>query len=490
MRRRLSNVTLGGAALGLLVVAGALQTTTIFPRWRRDYSPVSNGNGVVTQGLSPDQMIFALAGFREMLAGILWVRADSFFDSGNYDAILPIVRLVTILDPHQIDVFTTGMWHIAYNFTDEEQRSDRRYIPNALALGKEGIRNNPDTYELFFETGWIWYHKINDDYGKAVGYFNDAYKRPDILTARKNLLSVALQRDGKIAEALANYYRLLDDAENRLKKNPNDYQARQNRDTLENLIDTLIVRMSQRGFFAVQQKRPLTGYDINPPFDVGFSAKVSVVDRKVLRVEGTWNVLPVGTRIRFILRDQNYPGAGPAIQNWDANEKVNLDPPRDLTYLQDDLFVRNRRFNRRIDMSKDVTMYPLSSENYYLEFYYNPRSAALHIQDKFGWSGEGMTDKNFLNKDIRPGMNVIYARLPISRDMLLRQGEWLDKTPVVKTSNYIEVGSDYNKTDTLLDVPGLNAPSLRSEAPVPKLPPSSFSPPAPAPPSAPGAGGR
>ena len=113
-------------------------------------------------------------GFRELIAGILWVKADSFFDTGNYDAILPLIRLVTILDPHQIDVYATGMWHIGYNFTDEEQRSDRRYIPAALALGKEGYQNNPNTYEMFFETGWMWYHKIDDDYEHAVDLFLEA----------------------------------------------------------------------------------------------------------------------------------------------------------------------------------------------------------------------------------------------------------------------------------------------------------------------------
>lgn len=445
------------AGLAALVVGqGVMQQAAVFPRWKRDYSPARNGNAaLIDKGLSPDQMVFALAGFREMLAGILWVRADSFFDSGNYDAILPIVRLVTILDPHQIDVFTTGMWHIAYNFTDEEQRSDRRYIPNALALGKQGYLNNPKTYELYFETGWTWYHKIDDDYGKSVGLFEQAYKQDDMLPARKNLLSVALQKDGKVDQALSNYYSLLDDAEKNYAQHKDDYSARSNRDVLENNIDTLLVRMSQRGYFAGQRGEAMTGYDVNPPFDVGFSAKATVVDPRVLKIEGTWNVLPVGTRIRVVLRDANYPGAGAATQQWDASDTVNLDPPKNLTYMQDQLFVRNRRFSRRIDMSKDITMYPLTSKDYVLEFYYNPRSSPPHIQDKFGWSGEGMTDKNFLNTEVRPGTRVMFTSLKISRDQLLKRGEWRDRNATVKTANYVEVSNEYNKSDDILDVPSL-----------------------------------
>jgi len=178
--------------IALACILGCFQagwsTFRVYPTWKEDYSPVKGGRDLVSGSLSADQMLFALAGFRELIAGILWVRADSFFETGNYDAILPIIRLVTFLDPHQIDVYATGMWHIGYNFTDEDQRSDRRYLPSALALGAEGAKQNDTTYELFFEESWLWYHKIDDDYPKAVKWMDEAYKRPDMLPAWKNLL--------------------------------------------------------------------------------------------------------------------------------------------------------------------------------------------------------------------------------------------------------------------------------------------------------------
>jgi len=79
-----------------------------------------------------------LIGLKEVVAGLLWVRADEFFHSGNYAAVIPIVRIVTWLDPHQIDVYDTGAWHLSYNFTDSQERSDRRYIPASRALYREG----------------------------------------------------------------------------------------------------------------------------------------------------------------------------------------------------------------------------------------------------------------------------------------------------------------------------------------------------------------
>jgi hypothetical protein len=452
MKRNVSPLALS-LLVGCFLLQGFWQSFFIFPKWVKNYSP---GNGkLVSGGLSPDQMLFALTGFREMIAGILWVRADAFFDSGNYDAILPIIRLVTMLDPNEIDVYATGMWHIGYNFTDEEQRSDRRYIPSALALGEEGAKQNPDTYELFFETGWMWYHKVDDDYDNAVYWFEQAKKRPDMIPARKDLLSMAYQRDGRIQDGLNNYLSLWDDAYKVYKNDSRSFGNHQQVETLTSNIDTMLVRMVQRGWVAETQGRSTKGYDCDPPFDVGFSVKCTVIDPRVIRFEGTWNVLPVGTRIRVVLKDANFPHNELAGMDWNYSKDVNLDPPRDETFMQDQLYVKNRRFNRKVDMSKDPTMYPFTSDKYIAEFFYDPRSAPPHIQDKFSWNGEGMTDKNYMSTTVRPGHKVLYTSLTLTKDQILRRGEWQDKVPVVSTPNYKETGEAKQDADVVLDVPSL-----------------------------------
>lgn len=100
-------------------------------------------------------------------------------------------------------------------------------------------------------------------------------------------------------------------------------------------------------------------------------------------------------------------------------------------------------------------MYPFTDDEYILEFYYNPRSAPPHIQDKFSWNGEGLTDKNFLNTEIRKGQRVIYCRLKMTRDQLLRRGEWQDRVPIVKTKNYKELDRTAAADDAIVDIPSL-----------------------------------
>ena len=84
--------------------------------------------GEFASQLSPDQILLQLFGFPQVLGRHSLGAGRRVFDEGNYDAILPIIKLCTTLDPKQIDIYATGMWHIGYNFTDEQQRSDRRYI--------------------------------------------------------------------------------------------------------------------------------------------------------------------------------------------------------------------------------------------------------------------------------------------------------------------------------------------------------------------------
>ena len=77
------------AAAVMFAAQGALSQGFLLPLWQRNYGTAQQ---TVTSGLAPDQLLFALAGFRELVAQLMWVRADSFFDTGNYDAVLPIIR--------------------------------------------------------------------------------------------------------------------------------------------------------------------------------------------------------------------------------------------------------------------------------------------------------------------------------------------------------------------------------------------------------------
>ncbi|MEN6356475.1 MAG: hypothetical protein ABFD83_05250 [Armatimonadota bacterium] len=177
-------------ALLVFIAIGAVQSVIdpVQVKMRQKEMSVTGNDSNDLMVQLPGQFILASAlGFKEVVAGALWVRADTFFHMGQYQAIVPIVRLVTWLDPHNIDVFTTGAWHLDYNFVDDDQMSDKRYIPASIALLKEGIANNPNTWDLYFELGWTHYSKKLGDEQKALYYIKKATEHEgyDVNTGRK-----------------------------------------------------------------------------------------------------------------------------------------------------------------------------------------------------------------------------------------------------------------------------------------------------------------
>jgi tetratricopeptide (TPR) repeat protein len=397
----------------------------IDPLWKKNYMPKQ----IVTVGPSPEQVLLALGGLREFVAGILWVKADGFFHTGNYDALLPLVRIVTWLDPHQVDVYSTGAWHMAYNFTDEQQRSDRRYIAPALALLQEGVENNPNTYKLYFELGYTYSNKLEDHYGIAAKWFAKASEHPDILAALRNSLAHAYEKNGELEKCIDTWYQIVQFDEDEYKRDPKDWSNFVNIKTAENNLDLTILRTIARK------------YDTQPPLDIKFGAIVTVPQPKMLHIEGAFFLGSIGARVRCVLKDEGY-------ELPDPTNEFTFDVAKDITYMRDSLYVRGYSFVHDIDMSKDPSMYSFKKDSYDLVFYWNPRNTSPHIQDRFGFNGEGLADKHYLadgfkvNKEqpTSPGAkwNVIYCKLNITKDQLLRKGKWADKIPVIKTVGYIK----------------------------------------------------
>lgn len=174
-----------GVLLVFVVAAIVVVQIGVSPQYDRIAEAQKNKaggkSGDIMVQLPGQFMVASFTGFEQVVAGALWIRADDFFHHGQYEAIIPIVRMVTWLDPHNIDVYITGAWHLDYNFVDEANSlSDKRYIPAAIALMHEGIKNNPDIWDLYFELGWTHYsRKLNDNF-TALKWISEACKHDGI----------------------------------------------------------------------------------------------------------------------------------------------------------------------------------------------------------------------------------------------------------------------------------------------------------------------
>ena len=100
---------------------------------------------------------------RGLLADFLWLRVDEYqhrrrIVNGDLlraddEALMPLVRLITWLNPHFTDAYALGGQWLAFHF--ERPRE-------AVAFYDEGIRNNPRDAGLLTGAAWVYWRFLHD----------------------------------------------------------------------------------------------------------------------------------------------------------------------------------------------------------------------------------------------------------------------------------------------------------------------------------------
>ena len=446
----------------ILLVPVVLLQSWIDPR-RHKFEPAITNMDQGVQQLPIEFALGAVLGFREAVASMLWVRTDEFFDEGNYDAIVPMVRIITWLDPHNLDVYETGAWHMDYNFTDSEQRSDRRYIPFSLSLLKEGIANNPDVPDLYSELAFTHYVRKIEDYPAAVEWYSKAQNLTetdpdtgkvvpipwDPVTVGHGLAH-AYEMEGDYKDAIATWQLCVQKSKQAYEADPKNAMQQQDYSTSVKNLQEDILRAKWR---AVQD---------TPPWDVHLNAELIRIAPMVFVIQGTANIIgatafdlktgdhtglpnatapkpgehtwgPIdGARIEYRLEDAGY------VMPQATSFSLNLALPKNLTIMQDSVTIQQGKFHRQIDMSKDHTgdeaMYSFTAPKYTFTCWFNTgdvMDCPPNVTDRFDWAGQGMTDRKYLytggnlpgtGGSQENGMRMVELQFDLTREDCLGSG--------------------------------------------------------------------
>ncbi|MEP6755408.1 MAG: hypothetical protein ABJA67_07900, partial [Chthonomonadales bacterium] len=304
------------------------------------------------------------------------------------------------------------------------------------------------------------------DYDKSEYWFKQASERKAAPTGGeanepapmhvRHMLAHALERQGRVDDANKVWAACIVEMDAKLKLAPNEFTLRSLHDSeVHNLRLNKIRKYSRyvhRINFDVDAKKT-TSYDevtgapipadaylsvdpekdnapIGQPRPAAVAVKwdstfdtfrrgkttISFPEPKVMDLKGTFN-MGDGSRVLVRLHDDNWHEA--ILQNF------TFDINADQTIMQDSLSVRNAEWGRKIDMSKDPKMYSFKRDFYYLVLNFDPRSTSPFIQDRIGWSGEGMAEPKHLMtvKSNRPGIKdddfVIQKVYKLSRQQIM-----------------------------------------------------------------------
>ena len=117
----------------------------------------------------------ALGSFRGLLADVLWLRAASLQEEGNYFEMVQLASWITKLQPRFSGATAYLAWNMAYNISVTcSLPEDRwRWIQEGIRLIRdEALVYNPADPSLYKELGWIFQHKL----GNIMDDFNLYYK--------------------------------------------------------------------------------------------------------------------------------------------------------------------------------------------------------------------------------------------------------------------------------------------------------------------------
>lgn len=110
-------------------------------------------------------------GYTGLMADIYWTRVVQYFGSKHaahakqYKLLAPLLDITTSLDPHLIVAYRFGSTFLAQNPPEGAGEPNK-----AVELIERGIRENPDTWQLYFELGFLQYMELHDPAAAANAF--------------------------------------------------------------------------------------------------------------------------------------------------------------------------------------------------------------------------------------------------------------------------------------------------------------------------------
>jgi tetratricopeptide (TPR) repeat protein len=164
--------------------------------------------------------VAALSGFRAIVADIAFIQGHAAWERTDWARVLFLFRQATTLQPRAVTFWDMAAWHMAWN-ASAAAMNDRALSPatrlrkqrECIGLGREflerGIRNNPDTPQLYEALARLYQQKLND-HARASEYFAKAAALPGAMSYDKRFsayeLSYCEDREQEAYERLRQLY--------------------------------------------------------------------------------------------------------------------------------------------------------------------------------------------------------------------------------------------------------------------------------------------
>jgi tetratricopeptide (TPR) repeat protein len=139
----------------------------------------------LSQGLA----LGVLSGMGNVVADFVWLKVTLAWEVEEWFRMGALINLCTALQPRSVTFWDMGAWQLAWNASVaatkdptlpnplRREKASRYWIEQGLAIFKRGIENNPESWRLWADTGWLYEQRLGD-YHTAAYYYSQAVRRP------------------------------------------------------------------------------------------------------------------------------------------------------------------------------------------------------------------------------------------------------------------------------------------------------------------------
>ena len=146
---------------------------------------------------SPKILKLLSLGYTGLMADVYWTRVVQYFGSKHnqqakqYRLLAPLLDITTTLDPHLIVAYQFGSTFLAQKPPEGAGQPEE-----AVRIIEKGIRENPETWQLYYELGFLQYMELHDP-GAAARTFDRGSKVPRAHPFLKVLAAAMAQHAGE-----------------------------------------------------------------------------------------------------------------------------------------------------------------------------------------------------------------------------------------------------------------------------------------------------
>lgn len=167
--------------------------------------------GALGQGL----VIGLIGGFRAIIADMLFIRTNVYWEAKDRPNTEALLNLVTAVDPRPMFFWLNGSRMMAYDMPAweaqkmggyenlppaVEQNLKARYAKLGLDFMDKAAKFHPDDYRVPLEKAQI-YHNRMEDYGNSAQYYKEVLSKPNAPHFAERIYAEMLKKDNRPEEA-------------------------------------------------------------------------------------------------------------------------------------------------------------------------------------------------------------------------------------------------------------------------------------------------